>query len=205
MKKECKVQMLPTEDKSHIGLYTDVRGKLDIYYRDKLTPQVRDFFPQHLYITSDEKIKEGDWYYEKEHKRTLQCKTDTQSEIINSWEDCRKIIGTTDNNLFSEEDIIPHTSLPMIPQSFISEYCDKGGIETVMVEYKLMSITKGHHNFIHEYELKLSSDNTIIIHPLEEKMYSKEEVETLISDFYSAFCNSTGLEQERDNWIKENL
>jgi len=35
--------------------------------------------------------------------------------------------------------------------------------------------------------------------------YSKDEIEMLIRDFYDTFCENTGLEEMREEWITKNL
>lgn len=78
MKKTFKVVMLPTEKASHIHFvtpkdnigdnYEKVNGKLvplktnKLLYTDNTTEY--GFPPQHLYIISDDEIKEGDWVYD---------------------------------------------------------------------------------------------------------------------------------------------
>jgi hypothetical protein len=60
---------------------------------------------RHIYITSDEEIKEGDWFFNGEH--ILQCSdvTDIIIDTEGQWstiEDCKKIILTTDPDLIKD-------------------------------------------------------------------------------------------------------
>ena len=60
---------------------------------------------RHIYITSDEEIKEGDWFFNGEH--ILQCSdvTDIIIDTEGQWstiEDCKKIILTTDQDLIKD-------------------------------------------------------------------------------------------------------
>lgn len=101
------------------------------------------FIPQHLYIISDDEIKEDDWvihlgnpYFQfKENMRNLLCK------------ECKKVIATTDTSLkqfiyttmvIDEGDI--YQSLPQPSQQFIEKYIEeynKGNIIIdVLVEYE---------------------------------------------------------------------
>ena len=137
MKQKCTVVLLSTKDRTDI-VFT---GGLLKYKVNKGLADVS----QHLYITVSqevEPIKEGDWCIRLEDNHIW--KVDTDIKIINrlakvkGW---RKIVATTDNNLFTGEDIIPHTSLPMISQQFIKEYVDKGGIDTVRDELIIYKFT----------------------------------------------------------------
>jgi hypothetical protein len=118
--------------------------------------------PQHLYITSDDKIKDGDWVYENNLNQETKIYQIEKREgrlmffrfkSVPIWLDknqhnCKKIIATTDNSLeIKERECYPNgfykgitniKSLPQIPQSFIEHYIteyNKGNVITkVMVE-----------------------------------------------------------------------
>ena len=65
MKKEAKVHMLPTEDKTAIRY----NSSLKIISKDISDYGVdnNDYIScQHLYVTTDEEIKEGDWFLDTE-------------------------------------------------------------------------------------------------------------------------------------------
>ena len=225
MKKEANVHMLPTEDITNIVVFNDDlylnNGYIeedDQYLLGDATSNSHQepksaFEFQHLYFTTDEKIKEGDHFYNPAtneilfaSKEMLSWNSDTTQEH-KGW---RKIISSTDPKLklckqidvcgksLSGKCICPDT-VPQIPQSFIEEYCNQGGIDKVDVEYwiveKEYSITKKR-----EIEIKVDSNNCIIIHPVEEKMYSKEEVIKMFWD-----CHGGVLDQDQIKWIKENL
>jgi len=151
--KRAQVIMLPTKEKSHIGLYTDIRGKLDIYYKNALTPQIKTFFPQHLYITTDDEIKEGDWVYWNDPEELTSdinqvhsIKGDIvllshpkHSETECFINECNKIIVTTDKSLrvpYNNGDMNDLIILPQPSQAFIEKYCKEGGIDEVLVEYE---------------------------------------------------------------------
>jgi hypothetical protein len=54
-------------------------------------------------------------------------------------------------------------------------------------------------------QLKLNPDNTIIIHPVKEKMYSRDEAIELIEN-YRIYAWKKGLTvNDFDKWIEENL
>lgn len=139
----------------------------------------------HLYITTDEEIKEGDWVLDMDNE---------VYQVKDNWKDkfskyANKIIATTDLELMKyvgesyEGTIIRkegknYQALPQIPQSFIEEYCKAGGIDEVLVEVESTPnpIFDDMPNVIYNQRLKLNPDNTIIIHPVEEKMHTLKQI-----------------------------
>jgi hypothetical protein len=223
---KAKVHRLPTEDKSQIGLckHSERQG---IFYGE--TPTIEDsLINQHLYITTDEEIKEGDLCYDKSAKPgwngiegISKCLRTDKNGYWNK--NCRKIIATTDPKLneVNDKNKVDESwfrpFIPKIPQSFIEEYCKSGGIDEVLVEMERMSNKGewkdvllpsewGDHN---PTRPKLNPDNTIIIHPVEEKMCSKEEVESLCRNAHLLGMKEAlpGYPKPEtiDKWIEENL
>lgn len=83
--------------------------------------------PQHLYFVTDDEIKEGDWKYNTQ----MNCITQHQregkglpTELLTAASWCRKIVATTNLTL----------QLPTPSNTFLKEYCDKGGIDEVAIE-----------------------------------------------------------------------
>lgn len=230
---ECEVVMLATE-----------YGKITLYdYANLNTLSLAQgnhkgikhiIVPHHLYITSNEKIKELDWYVDD-------CNRVRQSIISDKdyWDkrpDYKKIIATTDESLKIDNDITDQTSaiwnktdiktvivgsksLPKPSDSFISKYIEeynKGNIITkVLVEYEF-----NQHKFMatlcttkeKEYNLKVNSDNTITIKKVKDS-YSREEVFILLNEL-SAYlekegaCNSYPtqvLHEITQTFIKNNI
>jgi hypothetical protein len=151
---------------------------------------------KHLYITTDEEIKVGDWYYSVTLNYIFKA-TNKMLPIFGG----EKIIASTDPELNSNQ-IEPYDTskpygieFPQIPQSFIEEYCKAGGIDEVLVEVEDICLTCGkefNHNTqahtqahtnceVQNYcfksisSLKLNPDNTIIIHPVEENKFEKQK------------------------------
>jgi len=198
--------------------------------------------PQHLYITTDDEIKEGDWY--------LLGKTVRKSKGNLGKPDegkYLKIIATTDPELIVHvgqdytgtvirKDGMNYKKLPQPSKEFIEEYCKAGGIDEVDVEYelkptlsegddyyiggevrKVISVWKGtndswyvttpkNHGWscpVQEYP-KLTSNNEIIIHPIEEKMYSRDEMYKIAKVAYrmGAQNHNDATVERFDEWIK---
>jgi len=89
------IHLLPTDKPSR--LFKDDFGKL--IYSINIDQEQNHFEPQHLFITCDEKIKEGDWFYDLGTKYIY---------IKQSWENShldfngKKIILTTDPDLIKD-------------------------------------------------------------------------------------------------------
>ena len=169
---------------------------------------------QHLYFTSDDEIKEGDWYilFDKGSLSFTVKKADYN--ITNEFslkpysDDCRKIEVSTDPKLTQTyKDISPgnypimanvHDGLPQPSQALIEAYCKQGGFDEVDVE---MEIIKASNRGTH-WGIKIDPNhNTVTTHRVVEKTYTREEVEELIH-------KATLIDNDKfyfSKWIKENL
>ena len=209
--------MLATDKESNI-----IKGT-DIDYLTIVDRWSGKGFPQHLYILSDDKIKEGDWFINRQYFADGFVKNNEASyaiwqhngEIIPNSEP-KKIIATTDSslNLYcnhcnSIKELatgmcvkcgkFPTNSIPLIHQMNIDlyvRYYNKGiKIEEVLVEYEENAV-----DFNGKYPLKIHvGDRTINIKPIKDS-WTREEVITVIrATFY--------LEDrlQLDEWIKSNL
>lgn len=197
----------------------------DIYKEDwnKLcTPHL--ISPQHLYITSDEEIKVGDWII-----NILSNEIYKANEInvfkANQYKHNKKIIATTDtslktiispySNILDGKGIVYQSRdfyLSQPSQQFIEKYIEeynKGNIITdVLVEYEEYISNKqafdtGCGDFIYEEDIKPKvnpKDNTITIKKVKDN-WTKEE----LTDVLKVFCNDYGILTSVDAWIKENL
>ena len=130
MKKKHNVVMLPTNEAS--GLQLSPNGL-------RFTSN-NSWQSQHLYFTSDEDIKDGDWLIANNQVRQiLNGSFDKVSE--NGDDVCKKIIATTDLSLHESTEARGkefHIPLSEIPQSFIQEYVKaEGKIDEVMLEWDL--------------------------------------------------------------------
>jgi len=196
MRTTNKVVMLPSKEASH--LYYN-GNKLDFFSLSELTKNNKtNIQPQHLYITSNEEIKVGDWFYFNIDgiEDILQVESQFHLERVKNHKENKKIIAITDKSL----------GLPQIPESFIQAYIksynERKPITEVLVEYETPKAKGG--SFAHLFpQLKLRPDNTIIIS--QAKTYSREEVRLLICKY--ALENSLGWtgDQTTDKWIEQNL
>lgn len=109
---------------------------------------------QHLYITSDDEIKEGDWFI-GDNISLKQCTLNNAGNINfkGGWysgsENCKKIIATTDTSLkvktYYEIEGNQEVNLPQPSQQFIEKYIEsynKGEVITnISVEYETDKVT----------------------------------------------------------------
>ncbi len=157
---EHNLVMLSNKDDSKFGLIYE-SGKLHYFSNGENPHDLLDnlAISQHLYITSNDEIKDNDWCLEKTglgYLKPFQVKKEDLNvkEFIKR---CKKIIATTDKSLNSRkwvgviegEDTYEEILLPQIPQQFkeyfITEY-NKGNIITkVLVEYIKNKISEEIH------------------------------------------------------------
>lgn len=201
---KARVFMLPTE-RSKITI-SSIEGRLTFHLNEQLTVK-NCRTAQHLHITIDntiEKIKKGDWYiwegysFKEPIAPIIYQALNTNEEglkIINNGRS-RKIIATTDESLgYTDHRISPvpnFCNLARPSDSFIKKYCNKGGIDEILVEYKCPQCSEwGYINSCRNncnqkfIELKVALDNTITIRPIKNS-WNSEEVEAIARKAFSA-------------------
>lgn len=201
--KRAQVIMLPTKD-NHSQL------EIDDLSINKLSWELKQYchkHPQHLYITSDDEIKEGDHVFniKDNHYGGIVNKYNLIDAKLLSY--IKKIIATTNNSLTIDciinKNKVYH--LPQPSQQFITKYIEsynKGEVITdVLVEYELENINI--HRF--EDELKVNpKDNTITIKKLKDS-WNRNEVIELINKHTFEFNGLNKSYSELNKWIEENL
>lgn len=169
----------------------DNRGNFDVihvqgstfYEWDRAMPA------QHLHILSDEEIKEGDLalnLFENSHTIFRITKVDvdgyTGQKLGNEYgfyglgKTLKKIIASTDRALLitkTTQDDVEALSyktdvpLPRPSDEFIKLYCEKGGIDEVLVEMRAYNrSTTWEYDEPEVIKLKVKPDNTIVIKPV---------------------------------------
>ena len=135
---------------------------------------------QHLYIISDDEIKEGDWFINLFNNVIVQA---------HNWiyvSTCKKIIATTDTSLeIVSKGINPvYEKLPQPSQQFIEKYIESYNKGEVITDV-----------------LKVNpKDNTITIKKLKDS-WNRQEVFALITTFNRANVDTPNVLK----WIEENL
>lgn len=172
----------------------------------------------HIYVISDDEIKEGDHIYSTINKNINTCNNPSIAKGLKY----KKIIATTDNSLgiitiakYGVDDLI--TYLPQPSQQFIEKYIEfynKGKIITdVLVKLK--------NNYdldyytppggieccrkIDNWELDITEDNTIIIQQLRDN-FSRKEIEELFHKFGSqATTKQISFEHIPSHFVADSL
>lgn len=211
MKKTFPIVMLPTEKASSIHLNPK---KLVKWHMD-ITPTNKDCVNQHLYIISDDEIKEGDWYIDDtlQLRKAIMSDKDWQNSGKPAYTICKKIVATTDKSLGKEgytgiREDMAFFPLPQLRESFIQSYIKayNEGKPITEVDLEMEEIIYPFAQIrpevkpIRYYQIKTRPDNTVIYH--QSKMYSRDEVEKLLSLFADTFINR---DEEVDKWIQDNL
>ncbi len=112
------------------------------------------------------------------------------------------------------------TQVPRVSNEFVQAYCNKGGIDKVMVEYEeYLTVTR--EDILDSQGItpkvmapKVSPDNTITIKPLKDT-YSKEEVKQLLVNCVAEIASEAGLtntavqmevvNKRTERWWEDNL
>ncbi len=225
MKKRCQVVMLPTNEKAAIVQESYLHNKRLVLGRT-LNIGDKGF---HLYILSNDEIKEGDWYYIFGNRPQL-CQKKEENRLFSNFDNkingaelswysefrekpikhrhCFKIIATTDTSLttisretIESQDLAEELyQLPRPSNEFIKKYCKKGGIDFIMVKYQSELISG-------EAELVIAKDNTISCYTIKSS-WNREELNKIIHN-YTAFLLSYYIAHKVpptnkliDNWTK---
>lgn len=221
--KKCQVVMLSTNEKANI-YYLTAKSKefKDLRYSKEKMPIILDSENFHIYILSDDEIKEGDWFINFNNIPTKFSETNGgTSKYIK--DNCLKIIATTDESLLFKLGGLYPVSLPQPSQSFIEKYVEsynKGMIITnVMIEYEeydngylIQSMEAYETALINcrdiEQRLKINpKDNTITIKRVKNS-WNKEEVRDLLDNLWDYVMDNNhnkSNSKEYNKWIEQNL
>lgn len=208
MKLKRNVVMLPTNDKANLFI-NNINSPL-LYDNNSTLHRVllRGRY-QHIYITSDEEIKEGDWCIQNgNYLCKITCNQDRTQQGL------KKIIATTDNLTFDDgynSWFIPAPSDGFI-RKFIERYNAGNPITEVMVEYEEYPIiTYGLSDGEPETDtqLKVDKDNCITITAVKDS-WTREEVIAILHSYLDSFSTKHEkfhkiLEDQMNEWIEQNL
>lgn len=183
--------------------------------------------PQHLYITTDEEIKKDNKFITVNPNTTMQgiimtctginrfdeimCKEDLHTERGWHRSNVRKIVATTNPKLWikdaysckEEVNIAFEHVIYRIPQPFIEGYIkaynEDNAITEVLIEQEEVTVKMSWMQDV-KYWLKLDKDGCVVIHPIEEKMYTREEFRKAVRQ---AWIMSNGI-VKFDEWFDKN-
>jgi hypothetical protein len=232
-RKRTQVHRLPTEDYTGIVLHG---SGLDHFHNNpqSVLMAIEEIggTPQHLYFTTDEEIKVGDWnliyisdengneqtiivQHEREAKSGLKIIATTDPKLTTTIFTLRNVPNPKPQYIGGE---LKTALLPQPSQALIKAYCEQGGFDEVDVEYEEATSYHFPHSaqvVLDNGKFKLKVDpihNTITTHRIVEKMYSREEVEVkckkALADGLLYRGNTKGKvlwTTYISDWIKENL
>lgn len=154
---------------------------------------------QHLYLVSEQEIKEGDWYIDlKNPERAWKYYRNDEPWYVEEegQKNIRKIIATTDKSL----------SLPLIPDSFIERWVRwQGDIDKVRLKME-----NPFENLSPEkppvWQLALDKNDFVIIFPIEDKTYSRDEVKEIRKEYNKYLIGILNKEVSLpfDEWFDKN-
>jgi hypothetical protein len=218
--KRAKVVLLPTKEKSIFHLFTANKPGLYLYPENTI-PRNPNCINQHLYIISDEEIKEGDCCINICDNIVEQCKITEYhnppciNNTVRGYH--KKIIATTDTSLKVITGIVGSSlgiSLPQPSQQFIEKYIEsynKGEVITdILVEYEkqcdciLLGDCYNPNLLVCDKKLKLKvnpKDNTITIKKLKDS-WNREEI---INILYQIDEDNLLGKDYINQWIDKNL
>lgn len=150
MIKTRKIVMLHSTNPARIWQHYNTK-RLSLRDYDTSYYLSENLYGNHLYILSDEAIKEGDWCINNNNNDTLY-----QPNCLGDNSNWKKVIATTDTSL----------NLPLIPQNFIKLYIEQYNLGSIITEVKV------------EYENNNTVNIKFI--DLPKYTYSKQEVENLL-------------------------
>ncbi len=202
MFKKAKVVMLSTNEKINI---IEDRGKFELIKNAQKANTINSIVKgYHLYIISDDEIKENDWYlgtYMKSSYYGLyKCDSKRLEAITKEFKNvAKKVIASTDSSLE-----LPQPSKQFI-EKYIEEYNKDNIITDILVEYEDIIYNPEKDR---EYQsndriniedcdkqtrLKINpKDNTITIKKIKE-IYTKDEVIRLLERYISFLWQEIGI------------
>ena len=204
IKKKCQIIMLSVNEKA-IGSEFTIGKRIKTIEKtpDKLVYGCAlsdiTFQRQHLYIISNDEIKEEDFFMSAFMSYSLHNVKEGYAEYPDTT-NCKKIIATTDKTL----------GLPQIPKEFIEAYIlsyNMGSMNTIteiMVEYE--EIISYSSKKVDHYKLKIDENNCISITAVKTN-YSKEEVKSLLHNL-AGEMHKQGIifnPDSTEKWIEKNL
>ena len=173
MEKKRNLWVIPTDKPSRLKKDSEY-AKTVSYALSRLPLTWR--FAQNIYITNDEEIKEGDWYYYFGHI----VKYDSDENTLTP--NCKKIILTTDIELIKD-------GVQEINDAFLEWFVDNPSCESVKIE-----------DYGNLYNFRY-----LILIPQEEPKQSVQEYEQQGLEKYSYQFQQETLEEAKLEYIDNNV
>jgi hypothetical protein len=168
--------LLPTDKPSRLWLYKNFDNLLTGLTVEKS----KDIHPQHIYITNDEEIKEGDYGLDTFHKEIRKFRN---KNFVSKYD--KKIILTTDQDLIKD-------GVQAIDDECLEWIVNNPSCERVEIHYQTIGLKDG----IWQYNYK------IIIPKEEPKPVWKQIIEDCGGE--EAFMEAAGLKPKQDRTCSNN-
>jgi hypothetical protein len=144
------IYLLPTDKPSRLHFWTVGKGpKLELceleYSHTRNT--------QHIYITSDEEIKEGDWYLDTFN--TQRIKANQFSDHKHYGNACKKIILTTDQDLIKD-------GVQAIDDEFLEWFVNNSSCESVEIE-RIIIVDTIPRKSLYDYKIIIPQEEPKIV------------------------------------------
>jgi hypothetical protein len=203
------IHILPTDKPSR--LHTDSR-EFFLTPKYQIGKEINSIVEsRNIYITSDEEIKEGDWFVHSSHGITniYKAKSVVPESIITTCDNgcwvqyCKKIILTTDQDLIKD-------GVQAIDDESLEWFVQNSSCEEVKVELHVGSLRRSDSKntykiIIPKEEPKQENDYTALLQPVGTKQETLEEAckriknELDYSEFdYTSFKLGAKWQQEQD-------
>jgi hypothetical protein len=192
------LHLLPTEKPSRLG-YLTKKGKevyKDLRLFEKPMPIILDSENLHIYITSDEEIKEGDWVY-----RDSGIVFKMTQELLEYYESIKdkdthkryKIILTTDPDLIAD-------GVQAIDDDFLEWFVKNPSCESVEVKKGFEDGTAWGYNFL-DYKIIIPQEEPKqeTVEEADERMFNEKDMKQFAWQCVGNFLSN------RDNEVEEKL
>jgi hypothetical protein len=217
--KKCKAVMLPTNEKAQNCLvgYNDgsllFQYKPNYYYTQEYLKSIQSL-AYHLYILSDDEIKDGDWFWGEGMLKPEQAKV-FESNLVNGFikSACKKIIATTDYNLLYTQERTARGEYEQLSFETGKHYAN----------FKPTNISKPSISFINKYIEAYNTKkyiNDVLVEYQEVPVISDEEYSKVESgelsykdtNPYNIFTlkknpkdNTITIKKVKESWTREDL
>lgn len=228
--KESNVFLLPTEGLSNIQ-----KSNINCRLIQSNSTHIREYTtPQHLYITSDDEIKEGDWCIDQDNN-LFQKENNGMSNNADYFGSMKKIIATTDTSLKRAvpqfqlgEHFNDYYPLPQPSKQFISNYIFKYNkdeiVRKILVECNdpvckcstFEKISECPYNNgddcrapnpnkdFYGLSAKVNPTDNTITIKLAKEIWERNEVIELINNFHGHSYGGIN-DSTKDEWIRNNI
>lgn len=190
-----KIFLVPTDNKAEIGDFVISKHCHDnsLHSGIKTNESEISEIRQHMYVTSDEKIHHGEWYFNTIHNKPFKC-----IHVDQYFENEFKIVATDDESLTEwtgmNADVPEYRPLPkpskLFMGKYIREYNNGNIIVNVLIEYETWTVfTDSHTDIPNRKSIKIENEEIFITTPKE--IWNRDE-HCIDMQYYMEYCLANG-------------